>query len=169
MALITEDGSAKADAESFATVAFADTYHSNRGNTAWAALASTAIKEAALRKATDYMAQQYARRWLGHRTTSTQALEWPRAWVPLPSDPFDNYYASDVMPAPVKSACAELALRAAAGDLTDDEAQPIAAVSAGSVSVTFQPGSSGRKRYPAVDGLLAQLLTPSTGVTIVRV
>jgi hypothetical protein len=78
MALIVETGQAGSTSESFASVADADLYHSNRGNTAWAAIASTALKEAALRKATDYMEQSYRLRWLGYRHTEAQALSWPR-------------------------------------------------------------------------------------------
>ncbi len=167
MALITEEGTARSDAESFATVAFADTYHSNRANTAWAAL-TTALKEAALRKATDHMGQEYARRWLGHRTTSTQALEWPRQWVPLPSDPFGNYYASTVIPVPVQSACAELALRASAGELTEDTGQEIKREKIGQIETEYQDHSRAGTRYPAVDRLLAPLMGGSFGVPLAK-
>lgn len=51
MSLVTEDGTAKADAESYCTVAFATTYHSDRGNAAWAALASDTVREQLLRPA----------------------------------------------------------------------------------------------------------------------
>ena len=52
MSLVVEDGTGKADAESYISVADADTYHSNRGNTDWAALTTTE-KEQLLRGATD--------------------------------------------------------------------------------------------------------------------
>ena len=167
MALISEDGAAKANAESFASVAFADTYHSVRMNTAWAAL-TTPAKEAALRKATDYMGQEYARRWLGHRATATQALEWPRQWVPLPSDPFGNYYASTVIPAPVANACAELALRASTGALTADTGQEIKREKTGQIETEYQDHSRAGTRYPAIDRLLAPLLGSSSGVKLAK-
>ena len=66
-----------ASAESYASVLEADTYHSNRGNIAWTALATPA-KEQALRKATDYLTQIYRERWKGYRVDNTQALDWPR-------------------------------------------------------------------------------------------
>ena len=53
MTLVIEDGTGKSNAESYISVADADTYHSNRGNTDWAAL-TTAEKERLLRIATDY-------------------------------------------------------------------------------------------------------------------
>jgi hypothetical protein len=68
MTLTVEDGTGKADAESYISVADADTYFTARNNATWAAL-STSDKEAALRKATDYMLQAYRVRWAGMRET----------------------------------------------------------------------------------------------------
>lgn len=171
MALVTEDGTGLADAESYISVADATAYHAARGNAAWTALASDTVREQALRKATDYMGQTYRDRWAGNRVSTTQALDWPRYDVPrrdLPGDSYYAYYASDAVPAEIVRACAELALRAAAGDLVEDEDQRISAVSAGSVSVTFQQGSSPRKQYPAIDGLLRPLLKSGGGIALVR-
>ena len=66
MSLIVEDGTGKSNAESYISVADADTYHSNRDNTDWAAL-TTAEKERLLRIATDYMVAVYRLRWDGYR------------------------------------------------------------------------------------------------------
>lgn len=171
MALVTEDGSGLADAESYISVNDATAYHAARGNAAWASMASDTVREQALRKATDYLGQTYRDRWAGYRISTTQGLDWPRYDVPrrdLPGNAYSAYYASDAVPAEVVRACAELALRAAAGDLTEDEDQRISAVSAGSVSVTFQQGSSPRKQYPAIDGLLRPLLKSGGGIALVR-
>ena len=56
MALTPETGAGLADADSYCSQADADAYHDDRGNGAWALLDSDA-KDAALRKATDYMVQ----------------------------------------------------------------------------------------------------------------
>lgn len=168
MSLVTENGSGLADAESYISVADATAYHAARGNAAWAALASDAIREQALRKATDYLGQMYRDRWNGYRVSTTQALDWPRYEAPRRDQPGIANYPSDAVPEEVAKACAELALRAAAGELVEDEDQRIAAVSAGSVSVTFQPGSSPRKHYPAVDGLLRPVLKSGGGIAMVR-
>src|SRR6266850_1608568 len=119
MALVVEDGTGLAAAESYASVAEADQYHSDRGNAAWAPLA-TAAKEQALRKATEYMVQVYRQRWASFRTTFVQALDWPRAWVPLIDAPgpygrWTAYVPYNVVPAEVKRACSELALVSLAG------------------------------------------------------
>ena len=42
MSIVTEDGSGRADAETFISVADASAYHADRGNAAWAALARAA-------------------------------------------------------------------------------------------------------------------------------
>jgi hypothetical protein len=83
MALIVEDGTGLANAESYVSVAAATTYHANVGNTAWAAITSDTTKEQLLRKATDYMVAQYRLQYAGCRRYSTQSLDWPRLYVPL--------------------------------------------------------------------------------------
>lgn len=120
MALEVEDGTGKADAESYATVADADARLAARGFALWATM-STAEKEQALRRATDYMTQVYRDRWAGVRVTTTQALDWPRAYVPRrdASAAYDDlYYPADEVPAEVIAACVDLAYKGAGGPLT---------------------------------------------------
>ena len=167
MALIVEDGTGKADAESFISVADADAYFAARGVTAWAAL-STAAKEEALRKATDYMQQQYRGRWKGWRNTAAQALEWPRAGV-LDDDPMQlAYLPVDQVPVEVQRACAELASRASAADLSPDLERAQLKVNVGPVGVEYDPMSPEQVRYRAVDASLSHLLL-STGGIMTRV
>lgn len=159
--LIVEDGSIVTGAESYCTVDYADTYHENRGNTAWAAL-TTAQKEAALRLATDYMLQMFRARWQGYRVTDTQSLDWPRYNVIV-----DGYYVdSDIVPDIVQRACAEFALRASGGDLWADETQAVASEAVGSISVTYRVGSPQRTRYPAIEALLQPYLKAGGGMSI---
>jgi len=161
MSIIVEDGTGKADAESFCTVIYADAYHLARGNTAWAALATEA-KEQALRNATDYMLQMFRARWQGYRVTDTQSLDWPRYNVIV-----DGYYVdSDIVPDIVQRACAEFALRASSGVLWADETQAVASEAVGSISVTYRVGSPQRTRYPAIEALLAPYLRAGGGVSI---
>ena len=165
MALVTETGGGSASAESLASVAAADNYHSVRANTAWAAL-TTALKEAALRKATDYMGQTFMTRWKGYRTTTTQALDWPRADVERVGFYGIAYWANDTVPAPVVNACCELALRASGGELNEDTAQEVLREKIGQIETEYQPGSRAVTRYPAIEGLLAPFLTGAGGVRI---
>ena len=162
MPLIVETGTASSTSESFASVADADTYFSNRNITAWTLL-TTADKEAALRRATDYMAQAYRERWHGTRVTSTQALDWPRWNVPMRDAPggygsVPAYYSSTSVPAEVRNACITMALKAAAGELAPDIEPQTTSESVGPISVSYAPGSRQTVRYQAVDKMLSVFL-----------
>lgn len=172
MSLIVESGAGLPNAESYISAADADTYHANRGNAAWAAL-DTAGKEQALRAATDYMRQTYRLRWIGMRVTITQALDWPRAWVPIVDSPggyhgFPNYLALDVVPPEVVSACAELALRASAAPLLPDVGPQVTREQVGPVSVDYLPGGRQTLHFAAVDALLAPWLKGRGSVLVAR-
>jgi hypothetical protein len=160
VALIVEDGTGLANAESFISVADATTYHAARGNAAWAALASDTIREQCLRKATDYMEAVYRLRWSGYRTGTIQVLSWPRYAVPrkdyavFAGHALTSYYASDAVPATVANACAELALRAATGELSPDIERAVSRETIGPITVEYEKGSLQSKRFEAVDNML---------------
>lgn len=118
MALTVEDGTGLAAAESFFSVAEADTYHADRGNTSWAAAATTALKEEALRRASSYLDDSYG--WKGRPVNGRdQGLAWPRTGV---ADGEGYSVASNVVPDEVERATAEIALRELAepGAMTPD-------------------------------------------------
>lgn len=81
MALVVEDGTGLAAAESYASVAAADAYWSGRIHTpissTWL-IATTAQKESALREATSWLEAEFGQRWIGRRESAEQALSWPR-------------------------------------------------------------------------------------------
>jgi hypothetical protein len=169
MALIVETGAIVAGAESYISVADADTYHANRANTAWD---SVDDKEAALRKATDYMVQMYRQRWKGFRKTSTQPLDWPRSLVALEPavDGMDGteYFTgaaftyivpNDTVPTEVKNACAEFALRAAVGELAADVDRLASSEKIGPITITYEPLATPLKRYVAIEALLGPFLS----------
>ena len=154
MTIIVEDGTGLADAETYISVSDANTYHAARGATAWAAL-SESDKEAALRRATDYMGQAYRPRWAGQRATSTQALDWPRTGVVV-----DGYeVASTVVPSAVSRACAELALRASAEELSPDLERGIKRERVDVIETEYDTASPQAKRFRAVDQLLSAYLS----------
>ncbi len=159
MSLICEDGSGKSDSESYISVADASNYHTVRGNTAWAALATDALREAALRKATDFMRQAYRSRWQGYKVNEDQALDWPRYDVEVEGYAVD----SDIVPTEVKNACAELALKASAAELNPDLTQGVLSEQVGSISVTYDKNSPQRTRYAAIDAMLAPYLKAGGG------
>lgn len=159
MAIVTETGTGSATAESYISVTAADTYHSDRGNTAWAAL-TTAVKEQCLRKATEYMLQTYRQNWKGVRMSSTQALDWPRGYVYLEpvitgaNQEFPNLVADDIVPTEVQRACAILALTASTETLLPDQTQAIVREKVGPLETEYDRASPQYKRFLAVERLL---------------
>lgn len=152
MALIVEDGTGKADAQSYASVATATAYHANFGNAAW----DNAVideKEVALRKATAYIDGHY--RFKGEPDSETQALSWPRYGVIVG----EFELASNAIPSKVVAATCALALRALSGDLESDESsQYVESVTVGPISRKMSaPRFGGQKRFAAVDALLRDL------------
>lgn len=170
MALIVEDGTGLADAESFASVAEATEYHAARGNAAWAALASDTLREQLLRKATDYMEAIYRTQWAGTRTKATQALSWPRYDVPLPDvlalGDVQQFVEWTIVPKPVKNACAELALRAITADLAPDIGRQKSSVKVGPIDVTYDDASAPFTRFRAVDNMVAVYMGNSGGLNL---
>lgn len=167
MSLITETGAGLPDAESLCSVADALAYHAARGITTWATLTTTE-QEQALRRGTAYMGQVYRMRWAGVRTTDVQALDWPRYDVPRTDGPGafygGSYYPSDAVPTEVRNACAEAALRAAAGELAPDVGRVTTREKVGPLEVEYGPGVAW-VRYRAIDNLLAPFLKASGGAS----
>jgi hypothetical protein len=169
MALVVEDGTGLAGAESYVSVADATAYHAARGNAAWAAVASDTVREQLLRKATDYMVQVYRLRWKGWRISVTQALDWPRSEVEradyaalqtngMTTISGEYYYPADEVPAEVEKACFELALVAIDGDLNPDIGRRTIREKVDVIEVEYDRFSPLAKMYRDVDGWLAPLL-----------
>lgn len=173
MAIVVEDGTAKADAETYISVADADTYHSARANTAWASL-TTGDKEANLRKAAEYMLQVYRLKWKGSRVSGTQALDWPRNFVVR--DDYESstlngqqiiggrqYYPSDEVPVEVQRACAELALKASSTTLAPDIGRATIREKVDVLEVEYDRYAPLYTQFRAVDNMLAPFLSDVGG------
>lgn len=175
MTIVVEDGTGKADAESYCDVAYADNYHSKRNNTSWAPL-TTALKEAFLRNATEFMIGLYRMRWLGRRVLTTQALDWPRVGVVIKdfeSSGFPGSYGLyqvdyTIVPVEVKNACAELALRASKGELAPDRTQKIISETVGPISVTYDKDAPAQVQYRQVDAMLKVYLQGGGSMMMVK-
>lgn len=157
MALIVEDGTGLANAESYASVATANAYHTAMGNAAWTGV--DAVKEAALRRATQYLDTRY--RYRGLPLTQTQALAWPRSYTLSASLGYEwSQQFNDWPPSRLVDACCELALRALTGALyADQEAGRVKAETVGPISVTYaEQANGGQVRYAIVDDLLGPLV-----------
>jgi len=106
VAIVVEDGTGKADANSYASLAAASAYHSARGRAAWASLASDTVREQALVRATDYIEFRFGPRFRGVKTSASQALSFPRR------DAIDNsgHSLDGIVPPQLAKACMEYAL-----------------------------------------------------------
>lgn len=164
MALIVEDGTGKSDAETYVSVADADTYHTAYGNpSAWSG-AATGDKESALRKAAQYLDAKYRLSWKGTRSVQTQALAWPRMDV----TDFDGYdLDANALPQKLKDAASVMALRSIGEDIYPDVSSPgdisEETVRVGPIteSIKYTGGRSQLKSYTLVEELLSDLIGAS--------
>jgi hypothetical protein len=107
MALVVEDGSGLSNAEAYISEADADTYFTAHGDPTTWTNATTAQKEVALREGTAYLDLNYGLKWKGTRSSTTQALTWPRQnCAGLDSEAI----ASTAIPQQLKDANCEAAL-----------------------------------------------------------
>jgi hypothetical protein len=118
------------------------------------------------------MLQVYRLSWAGNRINTTQALDWPRYNVPMRDAPgggmWTAYYPNNTVPAAVANACAELALKANAADLTPDLSQQIKSKKVGQLEIVYQDYSAATKTYRAIDNLLAPVLAAQGGIRVMR-
>lgn len=144
MAFVVEDGTGLPDANSYASVAEADAYHADRGNTAWAGI--EVVKESALVRATDYIEQVYSGRWKGARLTDNQALEWPRT-------------AAEGIPSHIKQAVFQLALEGVSGaNLNPTLGRAIKRRKVDVIETEYMDNAKAGNTRPAIDGLLRAYL-----------
>ena len=113
--LIVEDGTVVADANSYCSISFADSYHTLRANETWDG-ASEAEKVSALIKASDYLSSRW--RFVGTRSDEDQTLEWPRD----DAEDVNGFEQEDNVPEVVKQTVAEYAVRSLSNPLLPDPA-----------------------------------------------
>lgn len=164
--LIVEDGSIVADANSYVTYDYALAYHALRGNSAWAA-GSEINQQYAIIRATQAVDSIYKGKWKGTPTEyGTQELEWPRQNVDVNGTELDD----DLIPAALKKAVCEAALRELAGanSMTPDldRGGEIKRVKADTVEVEYMDGANSTTTFTAIDGLLADLVTGTSASNI---
>lgn len=166
MAIIVEDGTKLANANSYGSVIEADNYFAARGNKLWLSL-DTAVKEALLVQATDYIELRFSRRFIGVKQTETQSLSWPR----------DKVGKLPLIPDVLKKACFEYAIRANDGALAPDPkidesglAVTVRRQKVGPLEKEFRTPENGVgsqvlefRPYPAADNLLSELLRSDYG------
>lgn len=162
MALVVEDGTGLATAQSYISVANAATYLAAKGDATWAA-ATDAARESALVRATAYLDAAYASRWPGFRYCETQALAWPRVYA-YDVDGFG--IASTTIPTALKNATCEAAVLelAEAGVLSKKAEGGLKSIKIGSIEKTWAGSSApGATSYPAIRQALARIVGPGGG------
>lgn len=157
MALVVEDGTGLSNAESYLSVTDANTYFTNLGTTAWTG--TDAVKEAVLRKATQYLDATYS--WAGTIASTTQALNWPREGV----EDSQGRDLDNTVPRAIENATAELALAALSGDLVEITNNSNYAIreKVGDIEVEYRSGAPIDRQYRYVDRLLNGLYTSTSG------
>jgi len=149
----------------YGTVAKADTYHADRGNTAWdASGVSTPDKEQALLRASEYIDYHFRSSFPGYKTgLRTQTREWPRAWA---FDIEHNSIDDDEVPIEVERATYEAALRelATPGSLLPDVTprDQVKREKVGPIEVEYNTPPTAGASMPIltiVRGILAPILT----------
>ena len=130
--IIVEDGSGKADANSYASAADGDAYHAKHLYSSPWTSADPERKEIALQMATNVLDSVVD--WNGSRSSSEQALDWPRTGASTPDEADASLYsfgygtgyfgaafiASDIVPQKIKDATCELARNLLSNDRTQE-------------------------------------------------
>lgn len=153
MALIVEDGTGLSTAESYISVADADTYiASYKGaNATWDG-ATTADKEIAARKAAQWL-RQY--QWKGRREEPAQALDWPRLYV------YDDTGTMiDGVPVAIEQACAEVMFLIVTGETISvdvDKSNQLKRKKIDVLEWEWEAGASNQPSFPEINRLVYHL------------
>ena len=165
MAIIVEDGTGLATAQTYVSAAEADAYFSAREVDAWTG--SIAVKESAILVATEYMEATYT--WIGRITRDAQALGWPREYL----YDKDGRSLSNTVPTAVKRASFELALKAITSTLLLDTTRDdyVVREKIDVLETEYRAGAPTRVEYNFVSRILKDLITQYSGgssVTLLR-
>lgn len=162
MTLVVEDGTGLTNADSYLSVADADTYFTNLGNTSWAG--TTTVKEVALRKATQYLDNTY--NWIGDILSLEQSLNWPRTDV----EDSNGRDLSDSVPVKVKNATAEMALLTLSSTLVPNttNANYVKREKVGELETEYFSGAPTGTQYRYVDRMLNGLYDSKSGPSSTR-
>jgi hypothetical protein len=152
MAIIIDSTPGGATANSYCSKSEADQYHDGRLNSDDWYAADDDSKNRALVTATRLLDEHIE--WVGYLSTNTQALQWPRVYMPTDrrlllyppgAQPFDwwnaNYIDPTIIPDRLKQATAEFARQLLVADRTEDDdlsRKQITEIQAGSVKLSFK-------------------------------
>lgn len=188
MAFVVEDGTGRADATAYASVAAVDEYFDNTGgNTVWTAL-TIEQKEDNIVKASQYIGRRFPMQFLGYSKRREQALLWPRMGVVT----YDGWsIPSSEVPVELVKATAEYAVIAAekgsllSSETTNQTGRPLTgdSIKVGPVAVkkTYNNNGSDTRatsnsvvstssipEYPTGDMWLEALLKSANDIDLIR-
>ena len=163
MAIIVEDGTVIANANSYVSVAFIDTFCANLGLSSWEA-ADDDDKDTALLRAMAYIEGMSFK---GYKTEDDQTLKWPREAA---TDEDGYAIDTDAIPTCLKNASARAAYEELAspgilqGNLTRDDFTTSERVDV--ISITYEQGKN-EIVFRAIDTYLSGIVVDFT--SLVRV
>ncbi len=165
--IVVETGAGVPGANSWVSRTTADTYHKDRGNTAWAA-AGGSERDTALILGAQFMGASY--KWAGSKTDRDNPMDWPRIGA---VDDEGLQRDSDSIPVEIQHAQMEFALLALAGPLLPplDRGGFIKKVEAGPVAVEWDGGAPAGRSFEYIERILDPLTEGRVGgstVTIYR-
>jgi len=168
MAIILIETAASATANTYCSLAEAETYMESKFHkTAWTA-ATDSQKDIVLAEATRLLDQHYS--FVGFKYTELQALRWPRTEVLTP-DGYDVAWTT--IPQFLKDATAELALYILSSDVTaESDTKGIKEMKAGSLELVLDKNDRGVVIPDPVDEMLkfyGQRLETLASADILRV
>lgn len=155
MALTVEDGTVVAGAESYLSVADADTYWTEHGSPADWTGATTANKEAALRYATKWLDQNF--KWYSCIVDSDQVLLWPRVEY---KDTEGRSIGGNTIPQSLKDATAEMALAWLQNNFAEAKQSNVRRIRIGQSEEEYRGGGSNKRSYKYATLLVNELGTP---------
>lgn len=169
--IIVEDGSGKADAVSYATVAQYKAYCDARG-ISYSGVADAVIEQS-LVKATDAMINMYSLRWNGYRLYPTvQALDFPRSYCEIKGRAvagFAVYVPITSVPTDVINACIVLAIESQSTTLISNLEPAVTREKIDVIEVEYDINALPYTQYRAVDLMLQPYLSGGGGqLPIVR-
>jgi hypothetical protein len=147
VAFTPEDGTGVANANSLASVEFADAYHAERGNEVWATY-DLDKKQQNLVKATDYIVGIYARVFNGTTVAANQSMPFPRT----------VNYVNIGLPVGIQQATAELALVSATTPLMPNVKRGKKRVKIGPIEVEYDGNAPTQIEFVAASLKLAPFL-----------
>lgn len=158
MTFIVEDGTGKLDANALVDVSFVDRYADDMGITSWGVndvvppLAADLLlirKQRAIVVGSRWLSSAYV--WRGNQRNVDQALEWPRTMSQTSVD--------YIIPARIKQAVAEAAIRAYAGIVLNPDLErggQVLSEKVGPVAVTYGENAPGGVEFTGIDALVRE-------------